>query len=102
MLDSDCRRRRSSQRFEKLVDFPASAWSAAKDHADVRIGDNRFTGDLHTYRIQATADGISVDVTLTGQIPAWRPATGYMVFGERRSLEFAWLPAVPQGAVRVT
>ncbi|HEY6781599.1 MAG TPA: hydroxyneurosporene dehydrogenase [Candidatus Dormibacteraeota bacterium] len=90
------------QRFEKLVDFPASAWSAAKDHADVRLGDNRFTGDLHTYRIQATADGMSVDVTLTGQIPAWRPATGYMVFGEHRSLEFAWLPAVPQGAVRLT
>jgi CrtC N-terminal lipocalin domain len=90
------------QRFEKLIDFPAAAWSAAKDRADVRLGDNRFTGDLHTYRIQATADGISVDVTLTGEIPAWRPATGYMLFGERRSLEFAWLPAVPQGAVRVT
>jgi hypothetical protein len=89
------------RRFEKLIHVPAAAWSATKDHADVRLGDNRFTGDLHTYRIEATAEGVSLDVTLTGEIPAWRPATGYMLFGEDRSLEFAWLPAVPQGAVRV-
>jgi hypothetical protein len=90
------------RRFEKLQHFPAPSWSAAKAHADVRLGDNRFTGDLHTYRIAATVEDISVDVTLTGEIPAWRPATGYMLFGADRSLEFAWLPSVPQGAVRVT
>jgi hypothetical protein len=90
------------RRFEKLVHFPASAWSAAHDHADVRIGDNRFTGDLHTYRIVAAAEEISVDVTLTGEVPAWRPATGYMLFGANRALDFAWLPAVPQGAVAVS
>jgi CrtC N-terminal lipocalin domain len=87
--------------FEKLLHFPASAWSAARDHADVQLGDNRFTGDLHTYRITAIAEELSFDVTLTGEIPAWRPASGYMLFGEDRSLEFAWLPSVPQGAVRV-
>jgi CrtC N-terminal lipocalin domain len=87
--------------FEKLVHFPASAWSAAHDHADVRLGDNRFTGDLHTYRIVAAAEEISVDITLTGELPAWRPATGYMLFGADRSLDFAWLPSVPQGAVAV-
>jgi hypothetical protein len=89
------------RRFEKLIHLPATAWSAARDHADVRIGANRFTGDLHNYRVEATAEEISVDVTLTGEIAAWRPATGYMLFGEDRSLEFAWLPSVPQGAVRV-
>jgi hypothetical protein len=67
----------------------------------VRLGNNRFTGDLHTYRIEATAEEISVDVTLTGEVPAWRPGSGYMLFGEDRSLEFAWLPSVPQGAVTV-
>jgi len=89
------------RRFEKLIHFPASAWSAAQDRADVRLGDNRFTGDLHTYRIVATAEEISVDVTLTGELAAWRPATGYMLFGKDRSREFAWLPSVPQGSVRV-
>src|SRR5713226_1755040 len=88
--------------FEKLVNYPPGKWSTAKDHADVRLGENRFTGDLHRYRIQATAEEVSVDVTLTGEVPSWRPSTGYMLFGADRSLEFAWLPAVPQGAVTVT
>jgi hypothetical protein len=88
--------------FEKIVPYPASSWRAAKDHADVRLGDNRFTGDLHRYRLQATAEEISVDVTLTGEVPAWRPATGFMLFGADRSLEFAWLPSVPQGVAMVT
>jgi hypothetical protein len=87
--------------FEKVIHFPASAWSAARDHADVRLGNNRFTGDLHTYRIEATAEEISVDVTLIGQVPPWRPGSGYMLFGTDRSQEFAWLPSVPQGAVTV-
>ena len=85
--------------YEKLIDFPAESWSAATDRADVRIGDNRFAGDLHTYRITATADELSVDITLTGQIRPWRPATGHLVFGADGALEFGWLPAVPQGAV---
>jgi len=88
--------------FEKLVHYPADEWSAAKDRADVRLGKNRFTGDLHQYRIQATAEEISVDITLTGEVPAWRPSTGYMLFGPNRSLEFAWLPSVPKGRAAVT
>ncbi|HET9849851.1 MAG TPA: hydroxyneurosporene dehydrogenase [Candidatus Dormibacteraeota bacterium] len=87
------------RRFEKLTHYPPDQWSSAKRHADVRLGQNRFTGDLHRYRIQATADEISIDATLTGEVPPWRPSTGYMVFGADRSREFAWLPSVPEGAV---
>jgi len=75
--------------FEKLVHYPLGEWLTAKDRADVRLGENRFTGDLHRYRIQATAEEISVDATLTGEVPPWRPSTGYMLFGADRSLEFA-------------
>lgn len=32
--------------FERFVTFDPATWSSAKDHADVRIGENRFTGDL--------------------------------------------------------
>ena len=85
--------------FDKVAQFPPTEWSAAKDHADVHIGENRFTGDLHNYQIQATADDISIDVTLKGEVPPWRPSTGYMLFGQDRSLEFAWLPSVPEGDV---
>jgi len=85
--------------FEKVVTFDPAEWSSAKNHADVRIGENRFTGDLHTYRITATVDDIAVDITLEGEVPPWRPETGYMLFGEDRKREFSWLPSIPQGKV---
>src|ERR1700694_256589 len=48
--------------FEKVVHYPPSEWSAAKEHADVRLGKNRFAGALNLYRIQATAEKFSVNV----------------------------------------
>jgi hypothetical protein len=88
--------------FEKIRTFAPETYRAATDHADVRIADNRFVGDLHRYRITAAIDDISVDVTLTGQVPAWRPETGCMLFGVNHALEFCWLPSVPQGTVEAT
>ena len=88
--------------FEKYAVCEASEYSASTDGADVRIAGNRFVGDLHQYRITAAVDGISVDVTLTGDVPAWRPGTGYTLFGKDRAREFAWLPSVPQGTVQGT
>ncbi|MCU1585758.1 MAG: hypothetical protein JWM49_2314 [Microbacteriaceae bacterium] len=88
--------------FEKIANFAPESWSAAKDHADVRIGDNRFTGDLNTYRINVSVEEIEISVTLTGTVPPWRPETGYMLFGADRSLEFSWLPSVPQGNVEAS
>ncbi|MEA2438455.1 MAG: hypothetical protein QOF65_3011 [Thermoleophilaceae bacterium] len=88
--------------YQKVGTYAPESWQASTSCADVRIGDNRFSGDLHTYRIEATVDEITVDVTLVGQVPAWRPQTGYMLFGAERNKEFAWLPSVPQGAVTAT
>jgi hypothetical protein len=85
--------------FERLMSFAPESWSTATDHADVRIGANHFTGDLTTYHITAAIDEIEVNVVLTGTVPAWRPGTGYMLFGQDRSQEFAWLPSVPEGRV---
>ena len=85
--------------FQKLATFTPDTWHAGTSHADVRIGDNRFTGDLHTYRIQATIEEITVDVTLVAEVGAWRPQTGYLLYGPRRNKEFAWLPSVPKGSV---
>ncbi len=88
--------------YSKMVSFKPGQWSAASDRADVRIAGNRFTGDLHSYRITVELDEIAVDATLTGTVPPWRPGTGYLLFGADRAKEFAWLPSVPQGDVQVT
>jgi CrtC N-terminal lipocalin domain len=88
--------------FQKLATYAPESWEASAGGADVRIGGNRFTGDLHTYRIQARVEEIEIDVTLVGQVRAWRPQTGYLLYGADRDREFAWLPSVPQGAVAAT
>jgi hypothetical protein len=86
---------------EKFVEFDADAFSASTETCDVRIGHNVFAGDLHRYTIRAELDDVEVDVTLTGQVPAWRPETGYWFFGDESDY-FAWLPSVPQGTVEAT
>jgi CrtC N-terminal lipocalin domain len=87
---------------EKMVTRPAGTFSASTEACDVRIGANRFAGDLHTYTIHAVVEDVEVDVTLTGQVPAWRPETGYWLFGDEGGDYFAWLPSVPQGRVEAT
>jgi hypothetical protein len=74
----------------------------AADRCDVRVGANTFTGDLHAYRIHLDIEGVTADVTLTGKVPAWRPETGHILFGDDRPHLFAWLPSVPQGTVQAT
>ncbi|GAA5136869.1 hypothetical protein GCM10023339_76380 [Alloalcanivorax gelatiniphagus] len=85
--------------FKFIPDYSAESFSAASDHADVRIGTNRFTGDLNRYEIDVEIDDVKIHVALDAQIRPWRPETGYLVFGAKRDLEFSWLPAVPQGVV---
>jgi hypothetical protein len=80
---------------------PPTAFSASRERCDVRIGDNSFRGDLHDYAIHVSHDDATIDVRLTGEVPPWRPATGYIYFGEHDEHVFAWLPSVPQGRASV-
>jgi hypothetical protein len=85
--------------YNKMAEFKPEEFTASKDRCDVRIGDNSFSGDLHTYKISAQVDDVTVDVNLSSEIPAWRPGTGHTYFGPHDEHEFDWLPAVPQGKV---
>jgi hypothetical protein len=88
--------------FDRVLDVGPKMFEASKSGCDVRIGGNRFVGDLHHYRITATIEEVSVDVELTGKVRAWRPKTGHLYFGvERQEKLFAWLPSVPNGLASV-
>jgi hypothetical protein len=76
--------------------------SFSKEAADVRIGSNRFKGDLDTYSIQvdpAETEGVGCDLVLKRRVASYRPATGYIEAGQQF---FAWLAAAPEGAVTGT
>ena len=74
----------------------------SSDHADVQIGPHSFKGDLETYAIHVDAvetGGVGCDLALRRRVASWRPATGYIKAGDSF---FAWLVAVPEGAVTGT
>ena len=88
--------------FDKVLDVGSELFRASKSGCDVRIGTNRFVGDLNRYDITATIEEISVDIGLTGQVRAWRPKSGHLYFGvEEKEKLFAWLPSVPNGLASV-
>jgi hypothetical protein len=74
----------------------------SSDHADVQLGPHSFKGDLETYAIHVDATdtgGVGCDLTLRRRVASYRPGTGYIEAGDRF---FAWLVAVPEGAVAGT
>src|ERR1700738_5684992 len=88
--------------FQKFLDTSPELFNASKSICDVRIGTNRFVGDLNRYHIPATTEDISVDIECTGEVRAWRPKSGHLYFGaEGREKLFAWLPSVPRGHASV-
>lgn len=72
----------------------------SKEGCDVRLGACYFRGDLHCYEIYYKDEQMEAKVTLEGNVPAWRPHTGHIFFGEENF--FAWMPAVPEGKVEVS
>jgi hypothetical protein len=86
---------------KEIVEVPAEAFSASTETCHVQMGGNLCAGDLHEYTVRARGGQVEVDLSLASQVPAWRPETGYMLFGERGEHYFAWLPSVPQGRVEV-
>jgi hypothetical protein len=90
------------RRYLRFLDTPANQFAASREMCDVRMGANRFAGDLRRYRIVAAAGEISVDAELIGEVRPWRPRSGHLYFGpEGRERLFAWLPSVPQGVAKV-
>ncbi|HUO13134.1 MAG TPA: hypothetical protein VMU37_10310 [Caulobacteraceae bacterium] len=88
-----------TRKIMRTFDAPGSF---ATDHADIKIGPHEFQGDLDTYSIHvdpAETGGLGCDLTLRRRVASYRPATGYIEAGKQY---FAWLVAVPEGAVTGT
>jgi hypothetical protein len=68
----------------------------------VKLGPNRFEGDLHAYSLHVELPEFTADLALTGDVKPWRPGSGVIGFGAKDEKYFAWLPAVPHGRVTGT
>jgi hypothetical protein len=86
----------------KRTKFAPAEFHASTERCDVRIGSNRFIGNLRDYEITAAIDDVSVDIRLASLTEPWRLGTGQILFGAREEKSFAWLPSVPYGRVTAT
>ena len=84
----------------RAVTAQASAYAAATDRCDVRIGACTASGDLRDYAVHYEDAEVAADLRLHATVPSWRPGTGHAFFDDRRF--FAWLPSVPRGTVEGT
>ncbi|KAF0111766.1 MAG: hypothetical protein FD147_568 [Chloroflexi bacterium] len=90
---------------QKLSSFPIyrpGQFEAEKDQCDIRIGPSRVHGDLHRYELHAEGSNLSADLVFTGQVPPWRPGSGFNYYNEELTRFFAWLPSIPFGHVEGT
>lgn len=83
--------------YESRVDVEYTDGCFSKKRCNVHIGECYICGDLKNYEIYYKDDNIEAKVDLRGTVPAWRPHTGHIFFGENDF--FAWIPAVPEGKV---
>lgn len=83
----------------KIAKFKPNELKASKEITDVLIGKNIFSGNQKHYDIHIEIDEIVADIKLDNTIPAWRPSSGYMYFGDNDENYFAWLPSTPEGKV---
>ncbi len=80
----------------KILTFKPEEFKASKEHCDVHIGKNSFTGDLNTYNIHVEFEDFLYDIELKNALHAWRPETGFYTFGTDY---LAWVVSVPQGTI---
>ena len=80
-------------------DLKSEHFHFSKEQCKVQIGKNLFEGNLHEYHIHLDGERFQGDVYLTGNVDPWRTGTGYIYYGDTDY--FAWLPAVPEGKVKM-
>ena len=79
--------------------FSKSQVSFSSESCNVIMGDNYFRGDLNEYEIFLSPDdfeGFSISLNLSSRLKPYRPQDGIIKAGDDY---FAWLAAVPDGAV---
>ncbi len=91
--------RPDGKKLSETLQVPAVDFSASKERCYVRAGESWARGDLCNYELHAHTGELSAHLNLSGLVPAWRPGSGKIYFGEDRTHYFAWLSAIPHGEV---
>lgn len=90
------------ERVKVMPEFAPGEFSAATDRCDVRIGPNSVSGDLASYVLHVSVEGLTLDLTVTRESPSWRPGAAVSYFNHAKTKYLAWVVPVPYGNVTGT
>lgn len=79
--------------------FTTAELSASAKGCDVRIGPNWVKGDLRDYELHVEEENLSIDLTIHGKAPSWRPGAAITYFNSAKTKYFAWVVPIPYGTV---
>lgn len=86
--------------YSEHFEYAADEAVYSKDGCNVKIGPHSFVGDLKEYTIKIDpVNGLGAEIKLTNLGQSWRPASGYIGFGDQDEEYFTWLCAVPKGKI---
>lgn len=78
---------------------PPETFAASRAGCEVRMGRSRCGGNLSQHEVHVELEGIVLELHLTSELAAWRPASGHTFFGENQDRYIAWLAAMPRARV---
>ena len=94
--------RPDGSRTDKQYTGEPADFTASREKCDVVIGPHTFRSGPDGYTLHVEIEDTVVDLTLTAQVPPWRPETGHAFFGADEEHYIAWLPVVAHGKVEAT
>ncbi|MFC3550675.1 hypothetical protein ACFOLC_06550 [Lysobacter cavernae] len=65
----------------EIATFPTAEFKGATDHCDIVAGPVTMQGDLKTWRVKGTINGLGIDLTFEQEAMPFRPGSGYFFAG---------------------
>ncbi len=88
--------------FSERTDLDRGQWSYAKDHFELKFGDNTLGGSLNALKIHLKNGQFEGDYQLTNIAPPWKPGTGRAQYGASASRYYQFQVLAPLAKVEGT
>ncbi len=85
-----------------VIEYAPAEFSSSTETCDVKIGPNRWKGDIDRYEIHNEGEGMVLDLAFERRAPAWRPHLGLSFINAEKTLWSGWVVPVPHGTVEGT
>ena len=87
------------QDYSESSEYEPGQWSAAKDHLEIKFGDNTISGALDAVKIHVKNQSFEADWQLANIAPPWKPGSGKAQYGSSSSRYYQFQMLAPVARV---